>query len=256
MVNTASTTSAAEPAVFDNPEPMRLSPGEMAVLFKRLLGNTPAAQSALLADLPLKAEDLQKAEDSLSQRGLLIKRPGSDDAILDPPLFLLFNAVTRPEVLAVLQITRPGQPPRNINFSWRGGWVVRNHVDDKGDHLLAPIASPEALAAAILRECGLDPDAAANGKGRPAGGSAIHQAEFAALAAKASLQALLMLVTDASSRQARPKTIAWLVSDGQVWLMARSAKGRAALAPTTAANLRGLLVAVAQQVESGPQELS
>ncbi len=221
MTNPQSGDTVPELATgFDNPEPITLTPAEMAVMFRRLLGETAAVDAALRADLDLGPEEIAQARKRLIERGLLIARPGfKGDALVAPPLFLQFNTVTRPAVLGTLEVARPGQAARMVNYSWRGGWFVRNHVDENGNHVLRPLASAEALADDALRETGIEPAGpAATSEPAPAQPTADREA----VARAATLRAVLMVVANASTPRQEAQALSWLVSGGQLWLVARS----------------------------------
>src|SRR5512135_3564487 len=92
-------------------EPVSLTPAEMAVVFQHMLG--PAvAEGGLLGDLNLEPPALDAARARLLERGLL--RPAPDRSrprtFIAPGTQALFGAVTRPLMLGVLQVMRPGQP--------------------------------------------------------------------------------------------------------------------------------------------------
>jgi hypothetical protein len=141
----------------------------------------------------------------------------------------------------MLQLSQPDQPTRLVNLSWRPGIVVLNKVDQAGAHHLVPLASPAEVADALLRECGLEVQAAADGTS-PAAGSP------EAVAEKASLRALFVVTTNLGSPDQKAEAVSWLLSDGQLWLIAQHNESTAAMNRVTRDELYVLLEAFAQRV--------
>jgi hypothetical protein len=137
-------------------EPLVLSPAEMAVVFEHLLGPAGAA-GGLLGDLDLRPPALDAARARLLERGVLRLAP--DRA--NPKTFIaawartVLGAVTRPLMVCVLQVMRPGQDERGAYFSWTPEMLVFNTIDRQGNHRLEPLPGLEAIAECALAECGL-----------------------------------------------------------------------------------------------------
>jgi hypothetical protein len=233
-------------------EPLVLTPAEMAVVFQHLLG--PAeAEGGLLGDLDLRPPALDAARARLLDRRLL--RPAPDRAsaksFIAPGVRTLLDAVTRPLMLCVLQIMRPGQDERGAYFSWTPEMLVFNAVDQRGNHLLEPLPELGMIADRVLDMCGLldfKP-----GTSMPAG-----SAPYAA-GKVASLRAVLMTVASVRTAHEKVQGLAWLLSAGRLWLIAPHVAGAAGAAPSSAArseaglrelspaDLRAAILAEAQQ---------
>src|SRR5579859_957448 len=219
-------------------ETLILTPAEMAVVFQHILGPT-GAEGGLLGDLDLLPPALDAARARLLERGLL--RPAPDRArpqtFIAPRASALLGAVTRPMMLGVLQIMRPGQAEHGVYFSWTPDMLVCNSLDPQGNHRLEPLAGLEAMADRALVECGLD-------QFKPA--PAPLPASPEAVGRGASLRAVLMTVASARTTHEKVQGLAWLISAGRLWLMAppgQRAGGAGPKAAPAAGGLRALLPA-------------
>ena len=220
-------------------QPLILTSAEMAVVFQHLLGPA-AAEGGLLGELDLKPPALDAARARLLERGLL--RPAPDRArpntFIAPGARALLGTVTRPQMLGVLHIMRPGQDERGAYFSWTPELLVFNTVDEQGNHHLEPLTGPAAIADRALAECGLlkfSPSPAP----LPANLDAVGQA--------ASLRAIFMTVASARTANEKVNGLAWLVSAGRLWLMAAQPPDLRSTAPVPPAppkaDLRAILPA-------------
>ena len=136
-------------------------------------------------------------------------------------------------MLAILTVAHPNQAASEVFFSWTPGSFACNFVDEQGQHLLQPLADPAAAVPVILLASGL-----AQFKPAPEG----TPADPEAVARGASLRAVLLTVADAQRLQQEAGAISWLVSFGQVWLLApRPEGGDASLRPVTPAELAAAL---------------
>jgi hypothetical protein len=230
---------AATPAA----QALVLAPAEIAVVFQHMLGPATAG-SGLLGDMGLEPPALAAARQRLLERGLL--RPAPNRALgqtfVAPDARALFGAVTRPLMLGVLQIMQPGQDERGSYFSWTPDLVVFNTVDAQGNHRLETLPSLEAVADRTLAACGLD-----GFKPAPAplpASSLLGRAD--ALGRAAGLRVIFMTVASARTAHEKVSGLAWLISAGQLWLMA---------APGTGAN-GGTAMPVAKAPAAGLRALS
>jgi hypothetical protein len=231
-------------------EPLILTPAEMAVVFQHLLGPT-GTEGGLFGALDLQPPALDAARARLTERGLL--RPSPDRAhpktFIAPGARTLLGAVTRPLMLCVLQIMRPGQDERGAYFSWTPDLLVFNTVDRQGNHRLEPLSGLGAIADRSLAECDLD-------RFKP--GPEPPPANPDAVSRAASLRAIFMTVASARTAHEKVQGLAWLISAGRLWLMAPQAvrvDGAASgVAPADAglralmpADLRAAILAAAQR---------
>jgi hypothetical protein len=191
----------------------------MAVMMEHVLGPAAGDEGTLLADLDLAAAALEEARAALLARGLL--RPAPDRCaprtFIAPEVRLLWQAAVRPLALGILQIIRPGQPERGVYFSWTPECFVTNTVDENGRHLLQQLDSMEAAAEVILRECGLLDFVPTPAPQPPASPDAITGA--------ASLRAIFMAVASARTNAEQVSSLAWLVSEGQLWVVSPQPTG-------------------------------
>ncbi len=229
-------------------DPVILTPAEMAVVFQHMLG--PAvAEGGLLGDLNLQPRALDAARGRLLERGLLRPAPNRAHAqtFIAPGARALFAAVTRPLMLGVLQIMRPGQAERGAYFSWTPDVLVFNTVDARGNHCLEPLSGLEAIADRALAECDLE---------RFTPQAAPLPPDLDAVGRAASLRAIFMTVASARTAHEQVAGLAWMLSAGRLWLMAPqpapqpaaathapSGAGLKALLP---ADLRAAILAAAQ----------
>jgi hypothetical protein len=219
-----------------------LAPAEMAVVFQHMLGPTTAG-SELLADSGLEPPARAAARQRMLERGLL--RPAPNRALgqtfIAPDARALFGAVTRPLMLGVLQIMQPGQDERGAYVSWTPDLLVFNTVDAHGNHRLEPLASLEAVADRTLAVCGLD---AFKPAPAPLPASANRTGLADALGRAAGLRVIFMTVASARTANEKVSGLAWLISAGQLWLMAAPEAGPngapAAPGKAPAAGLRAL----------------
>ena len=230
-----------------NPEPLLLTPAEMAVVFQHLLG--PAGtEGGLLGDLDLSPPALDAARARLLERGLL--RPAPDKALrktfIAPGARALFGAVTRPLMLCVLQVMEPGHDEHGAYFSWTPDMLVFNSVDPQGNHRLEPLTGLEAMADRALAASGVNDFKPAPAP-LPATPNAVGHA--------AGLRAVFMTVASARTAHEKVYGLAWMLSAGRLWLMSpqpapvpavaapKDAAGKAARSPAPEAGLRALLPA-------------
>ena len=213
-------------------EPLLLSPAEMAVIFQHLLGPT-GAEGGLLGELNLQPPALDAARARLLKRGLLraAPNPALGKTFIAPGMRALFGAVTRPLMLCVLQIMRPGQDERGAYFSWTPDLLVFNTVDKQGNHRLEQLPNLEAVAERTLAECGLD-------KFKPEPGPLPANPD--ALGRGAGLRAILMTVASARTAHEKVHGLAWLISAGRLWLMSPPASSGDGAKPPSAGGLRAL----------------
>ena len=223
-------------------EPVILTPAEMAVVFQQMLGPS-VAEGGLLGDLNLEPPALDAARARLLERGLL--RPAPDRSrprtFIAPGARALFGAVTRPLMLGVLQVMRPGQPECGAYFSWTPDLLVCNTVDARGNHCLEPLPDLGAVADRARAECGLERFAPQTVP-LPPNPDAVGRA--------ASLRAIFMTVASARTAHEQVSGLAWLLSAGRLWLMAPQSASQpappqpaAAPTPSAGAGLKVLLVA-------------
>ena len=226
------------------PEPLILTPAEMAVVFQHLLGPA-AAEGGLLGDLNLSPPALAAARDRLLARELL--RPAPNAALrqtfIAPGARALLDAVTRPLMLCVLQVMQPGQDERGAYFSWTPEMMVFNSVDAHGNHHLEALPGPEAVADRVLAASGVS-EFRPSPVQLPPSPDAVGQA--------AGLRAVFMTVASARTAHERVQGLAWMLSAGRLWLMAPQTpapagpapKGKTAARPAAPeAGLRALLPA-------------
>jgi hypothetical protein len=221
--------------------PLRFSGAELAVIYQLILGDQLPGGNNLLADLGVSPADLDRARQSLLARRLLLSSADHRNVVLHPDTWPVLTTVLNPALLGMLQLTQPDQPTRLVNISWRPGIVVLNKVDPAGAHHLVPLASPAEVADALLRECGLEAQAAANGVSPAA-------ASPEAVAEKASLRALFVATSNLGSPDPTAEAVSWLLSDGQLWLVAQHNENTAAMNRVTRDELHVLLEAFAQRV--------
>ena len=212
-------------------EPLVLAPAEMAVIFQHLLGPAAGQATGLFGDLNLAPDSLATARARLLERGLL--RPAPDRAsratFIAPHVRPLLGAATRPLMLAILQVMRPGQPERGAYFSWTPDLLVYNTTDAQGNHRLEALPSIDAVADRALAECGLlefKPARAGNLGGEhglpPAGAGATSPD---AVAQAATLRVVFMTVASARTAHEQVRGLVWLVSQGQLYLLTPLATG-------------------------------
>jgi hypothetical protein len=200
------------PGTPPSPEPLILTPAEMAVVFQHLLGPS-AAEGGLLGNLDLSPPALAAARARLLERGLLRAAPDRAQlkTFIAPGARALLGAVTRPLMLCVLQVMVPGQDERGAYFSWTPDMLVFNSVDPQGNHRLEPLSSLEALADRALAASGLS-DFSPSPAPLPATPDAVGQA--------AGLRAVFMTVASARTAHEQVHGLAWMISAGRLWLMA------------------------------------
>ena len=212
-------------------EPLVLAPAEMAVIFQHLLGPAAGQATGLFGDLNLAPDSLATARARLLERGLL--RPAPDRAsratFIAPHVRPLLGAATRPLMLAILQVMRPGQPERGAYFSWTPDLLVYNTTDAQGNHRLEALPSIDAVADRAVAECGLlefKPARAGNLGGEhglpPAGAGATSPD---AVAQAATLRVVFMTVASARTAHEHVRGLVWLVSQGQLYLLTPLATG-------------------------------
>ena len=200
-------------------EALTLTAAEMAVLMEPILGPAAGDGTGQLADLGLTTAALDQARAALLARGLL--RPAPDRSarrtfvVSDARMMLI--AAARPMALGALTITRPGRPEHGVYFSWTPEIFLYNTVDGGGLYHLEPLASLEAAAEVIVRECGLldfTPDVAAPAPASPDD-----------VARNATLRAIFVAVASARTAVEAVTSLAWLVSQGQLWVVAPQPDG-------------------------------
>jgi hypothetical protein len=234
-------TNGPDPA----PQRLQFSPAELAALYEVQIGDALPGGDNWLADLQVSAAQVERARQGLLRRKVLLRTPDGLDVRLSPAIERTFNTVLRPAALAVVQLTGKDRPAQTVCLSWDAGGAVLNTIEPSGLHVLEPLASPQAVAAALLRQCGLD-----NSANPPAGASAAASqaaVDVQAVVAQATLRALLLLVTNPSRPSEAAEALSWLYSGGQLWLLARRGEAGAALAPIGAADLTQLLAGLAAQ---------
>jgi hypothetical protein len=195
-----------------SPEPLILTPAEMAVVFQHLLGPA-AAEGGLLGNLDLSPPALAAARARLLERGLL--RPAPDRAQLKtfiaPGARALLGAVTRPLMLAVLHVMEPGRDERDGYFSWTPDMLIFNSVDAQGNHRLETLPDLDAMADRALSASGL-------GAFKPTLGPLPATPE--AVGRAAGLRSVFMTVASVRTAHEQVHGLAWMVSAGRLWLMA------------------------------------
>src|SRR5579859_2223332 len=193
------------------PEPLILSPAEMAVVFQHLLGPS-AAEGGLLGNLDLSPPALAAARARLLDRGVLCPAPNRAQlqTFIAPGARALLGAVTRPLMLCVVQVMEPGQDERGAYFSWIPELLVFNSVDAQGNHRLESLPGLDALADRVLAASGLDDFTPS---------PALLPATPAAVGQSAGLRAVLMTVACARTAHEQVHGLAWMISAGRLWLM-------------------------------------
>jgi hypothetical protein len=244
MTRPGSQTRAAEAAApATATQRLQFSGAELAVIYQLMLGDQWPGNH-VLEDLGAKPADLEQARRRLEARALLLPAQGQAAPVLNPTAGSLFNTVMYPLILGTLQLSQGQQPIRNVNVSWSTGWTVLNTLDAAGHHYLEPLASPEAVADALLRECGLSEQGT---PGSAAANGPLTATSPEAVADKASLRALFLVTTGPGGPDEQAEAVSWLLSEGQLWLIAQHDAATAAMNRTSVAELRDLLRAFAQR---------
>jgi hypothetical protein len=216
----------------------QFSNAEIAVIFQQLLGPDLPPESDMLADLKVDPAAVAAARKRLVERGLMHAAPDPDQVAFDPAILALFQAVTRPEVLGILQIGIPDKPGREMYFSWTPERIVRNFVDENGDHHLELLSAIEEVGQAAVRESGIEslgqvkPDLAGNPETVITG---------------ASLRAVFMAVANMQSADQDSQAASWVVKDGQLWLITRQEGENGAMEPVTAETIRETVASMVMQ---------
>jgi len=205
-------------------EQLRFSQAEMAVVFQHLWGQPPTSET-MMGDLKLNEDSLADGRRSLVDRGLLFADSRRSDSALSPALEPILAAVTRPQVLGVLQISRPGKEGWSAYFSWTPETIVFNQVAEAGDHLLEKLPGVEAIGKAALHLSGV------NGFKKGRAGAA---ADPEAIVREASIRGIFMAVSDPAAVEPATEAISWLVSGGEIWLLAAGEGETPRLKPATA----------------------
>jgi hypothetical protein len=225
-------------------EALRFSSTEMAVIYQVLLGPRLPGGGNVLGDLQVTQAELEQARHDLLARAALMLTPDQSGVRLEPSLWAVFNTLLYPQVLGMLQVSQSDSTLRTVCVSWTPGRTMLNSVDITGTHHLEPLASATEVADALLHECGLDDQTVA--PAASANGSAAASPE--AVAEKASLRALFVVTTNLGSPDLQAEAVSWLLSDGQVWLMAQHNASTAAMNRVTQDELHVLLEAFAQRI--------
>jgi len=227
-------------------ELVNLSRAELAVVFQHLWGQGLASSDTMLADLDLGADELAAGRQSLIERGLLLAAPRRSDTALSPSLEPVLQAVTRPQVLGVLQIGGAGSATRSAHFSWRPGTLVFNRVTEAGDHVLELMPDSEQVGKAVVEYSAL---------------SAFTQAaeedpsDPETIVREASVRAVFMAVADPAAVQPATEAVSWLVSRDRLWLVTpaeadQSPVIRQAIAAEVGAEAKRLLEHAIERVRS------
>lgn len=245
------TSQELQPPARGRLHPLRFSGAELAVIYQMVLGDQLPGGNDVLADLGATPADLDRARRSLLARRLMLSSSDQRSVVLHPETWPILTTVMNPAMLGMLQLSQPDLPARLVDVSWRPGWVVLNKVGANGIHHIEPLASPEAVADALLRECGLDNEAASAALS-PNGPAA---ASPEAVAEKANLRALFVVTTNLGSPDQQAEAVSWLVSDGQLWLMAEHNESSAAMNRVSQDELRVLLEAFAQRISDSAAAL-
>jgi len=214
-----------------NPAPLQLTKAELAAAYQTL-GLLAPAGSAGLAELDVTPAALAGAQAGLVALGVL--RPGVEGAAaLAPEARAVFETVARPRLLCVLQSRQPGSGERRVTFSWTPAALVVNTLAAEGSHRLERLPALEAVAERALSESGVP-------AAHPAAASA-PAADLADLAQRATHRALFLMVAQASGARPATEAWSWLVSDGQLWVIAPRGPEQASLAAISAPALQALL---------------
>ncbi len=224
-------------------QPLQLSQAELVVIIRAVAGSDLPGDDHLLSDLEVSEADVQIARAGLVERKVLLPLLHIGGVVLEPALWPTISTALYPRTLGILQIRRPDRPPQTLYLSWGSWQAVLNKVEPGGTHLLQPLASAEAVADAVMRECGLDTQpsqAAATAPTAPVDPEAV--------ARKATLRGLMLIVANPSRPREAAEALSWLLSDGKLWLIARRGLAGAALTPISAADLRRLLVALSDSL--------
>lgn len=219
-------------------QPLKLTHAEMAVIFQQLFGPELLPQGDLFADLKVDEAGLEAARRSLVERGLMHFAPDPSQVAFDPSTLALFQTVTRPQVVGILQIGSPDGPSKEMYFSWTPDRIVRNYVDEKDAHILELLPSVDAIGEAAVRESGIGeltavkPELAGNPETVIGG---------------ASLRAVFMIAANLQAPEQDARAASWLVKDNQLWLITRQEGERGAMEPVTAETVQDTVVAMVNQ---------
>lgn len=219
-------------------QPLTFTNAEIAVIFQQLLGPDLLPKSDLFADLKVDEAGLKAARKSLIKRGLMHVAPDPNEIAFEPSALALFQTVTRPEVVGILQIGSPGKPSKEMYFSWTPDRIVRNYVDEKDHHILEPLPSIEAIGEAAVRESGIGeltevkPDLSGNPETVISG---------------ANLRAIFMAVANLQSPEQESQAASWVVNNNQLWLITKQEGDSGAMEPVTAETVQATVVAMVKQ---------
>jgi hypothetical protein len=188
----------------------------------------------MLADMDLDEAALSEGRRSLVDRGLLFVDSRRSDSALSPSLEPVLTAVTRPQVLGVLQVTSRDSAPRSAYVSWTPETVVLNKVTEAGDHLLETLPAVEAIGKTALNFSGVT-GFKKEGKGMAPDPEAIVR--------DATLRAVFLAVSDPAAVEPQTAAMSWLVSGDALWLMAGEGE-TPLLEPATADEVGGRVVSM------------
>jgi hypothetical protein len=164
---------------------------------------------------------------------------------VDPAVQRAFGAALYPRARVVIEVSRRNDVPRVLHISWSTSQATLNYVDGDGSHYVKHLASAEDVADAILSTSELERITNEFDESSPSGAEGAPKPD--AIVDQATLRGLLLVMGDADAPRESAQALSWLVSQGQLWLLTRRDAGSIAMAPLSVADLRRLLVSLAQQ---------
>lgn len=191
-------------------EPLKLTPAELAVIFQHFLARDPGSQRALFADMNVEEDQLEGARRALRERGLLMGDTRRNDTALSPALEPLLRTVTTPQALAILQVSKPGAPPRVTFINWTEGMIAGNWLDEDGQHVIQPLASLQAVGESVVGWTGAGPFKRVKKTGEIDPDSVVKNA---------SQRAVFVAVAGVLADEQRARAACWITSGDLLWLI-------------------------------------
>lgn len=227
-------------------ESLQLSRAELAVVFQHLWGQPEIPNDTMLAGLELGPDEVAEGRHSLIERGLLFAAPRRSDTALSPSLEPMLEAVTRPRVLGVLQLSSAARTARSAYFSWTPATLVFNRVTEAGDHFLEVIPGPAGVSKAVIEFSALSDYQQGAEEMAP---------DPEAIVREASTRAVFMAVAEPATDRPATEAVSWLISGEKLWLMApleadRAPELRRATAAAVGEEVRSLLEHAIERVRS------
>lgn len=194
-----------------------LSSAELAVLVDHMTGGRLLESEQAPAGLALETAAAEAVEQQLLDRGLLLTLPFEETAGVTSQLASVLSAAITPEQVCVVRSIQQEHTDPPVTFSFTPECISRNRLDGEGRHEFSELADRDAALDGILAAGGAEQAASVPRAEQPR--------PLPELLERAERLVTVLIVRDPAEEQAEPHSLAWVITDGGLWMVDPASDG-------------------------------